>query len=373
VRRRCDSGTTKIQMRALTELLRPELADFKAYQPEAGQFRVRLDANEAPPEFGPRVRDTLRAALAEVSFERYPDATARELRSAVAARLGVSADEVLLGVGSDELIALLLTAFSRPRTPNDPPTVVTTTPSFVMYRMTARLRGQRVVEVPLDANWEIAEEPLLRALSFAPPHVVFIASPNNPTGTIAPPERLERLIAAAPGSLFVIDEAYVAYAERSELDAFRRHENVVVLGTLSKVGFAGLRVGWLVGRADLVRELDKVRLPYNLGTPSQTLATIVLRDLWDEVTAVVEGVKRERARVAHAVRKLGVEVTPSHANFLWLKTPRPAGDVFSELGARGVLVRSFHGSGGRLAGQIRATIGTPHENDELIRCLGEIL
>jgi len=360
-------------MRAITELLRPELADFKSYQPEGGHYRMRLDANEAPPEFGPRVRDELRAALADMSFERYPDATAQELRSAVAARLGVAAEEVLLGVGSDELIALLLTAFARPRAASDPPTVVTTTPSFVMYRMTARLRGQRVVEVPLDATWEIAEEAMSRAFSFAPPHLVFIASPNNPTGTIAPPDRLERLIAATPGSLFVIDEAYIAYAERSELDAFRRHDNVVVLGTLSKVGFAGLRVGWLVGRAELVRELDKVRLPYNLGTPSQALATIVLRNLWDEVTAVVAGVKRERERVAGAVAALGVEVTPSQANFLWLKTPRPAADVFSGLAAKGVLVRSFHASGGRLAGQIRATIGTRAENDEFVRCLGELL
>jgi histidinol-phosphate aminotransferase len=360
-------------MPAITELLRPELADFKAYQPEAGEYRVRLDANEAPPLFTPSVRETLVRALADVSFERYPDATARELRTAVATHLNVTPEEVLLGVGSDELIALLLTAFSRAERANQPPTVVTTTPSFVMYRMTARLRGQRVVEVPLDENWEIAEEPMLRALEMAPPHIVFIASPNNPTGTIAPADRLERVIQAAPGTLFVIDEAYIAYADKSELDAFRRHENVVVLGTLSKVGFAALRVGWLVGRADLVKELDKVRLPYNLGTPSQKLAALVLRDLWHEVAPVIDLVKSERARVARALGERGIEVTPSQANFLWFKTPRPAGDVFRELGARGVLVRSFHASGGRLGGQIRATIGTPAENDELIRCLGEIL
>jgi histidinol-phosphate aminotransferase len=116
-----------------------------------------------------------------------------------------------------------------------------------------------------------------------------------------------------------------------------------------------------------------VRLPYNLSTPSQKLATIVLRDLWNDVVTVVDSVKSERARVARALDERGVEVTPSQANFLWFKTPRPAGDVFRELGARGVLVRSFHAVGGRLGGQIRATIGTPSENDELIGCLGEIL
>ena len=123
----------------------------------------------------------------------------------------------------------------------------------------------------------------------------------------------------------------------------------------------------------LVAELDKVRLPYNLSAPSQALATLVLGELWPEVEAVVETVKGERARVAEKLTSLGVEVTPSQANFLWVKTPRPAGEVFEALRARSVLVRSFHEKGGRLAHQLRITIGAPEENDELLRCLGESL
>jgi histidinol-phosphate aminotransferase len=353
------------------ELLRPELADFKPYAPDGGTYRVRLDANEAPPLFSERVRDRLHGALAGVAFERYPDATERALREAVATHLGVAPDEVLLGVGSDELIAILLTALSHPKKTSDPPTVLTTTPSFVMYRMTARLRGQRVVEVPLDARWELAEDAMLRALEMAPPHVVFIATPNNPTGTVAPPDRLERLVQAAPGSLFVVDEAYVDYADRDLLDLYRRYDNVVVLRTLSKVGFAALRVGWLVGQKKLVAELDKVRLPYNLSTPSQALATLVLGELWPDVLSVVGTVKKERDRVAQGLSALGMEVTPAQANFLWVKTPRPASEVFEALRARGVLVRSFHEKGGRLAHQLRITIGTPSENDDLLRCLDE--
>jgi histidinol-phosphate aminotransferase len=229
-----------------------------------------------------------------------------------------------------------------------------------------------VVEVPLDACWELAEEPMLRALEMAPPHVVFIASPNNPTGTVTPPERLERLIRAAPGSLFVVDEAYVDYAERHLLELYRQHANVVILRTLSKVGFAALRVGWLVGSKELVAELDKVRLPYNLGTPSQVRATLVLGELWPEVSAVIVGVKRERERVGAALAARSIEVTPSQANFLWVKTDRPAAEVFEGLRSRGVLVRSFHDKGGRLANQLRVTIGTPAENDELLRSLDEL-
>ncbi len=351
-------------MSPVEELLRPELADIKPYLPVQGSFRVRLDANEAPPLLGEHVAARLARELSRVPLERYPDATASELRSAIGERLGVTAEEVRLGVGSDEVITMLLTAFARPRRGNEPPAVLTTTPTFVMYRLSARLRGERVIEVPLDAEWDLAEESMLRGIDMAEPHLVFIASPNNPTGVVARPERLARVIEHAKRSLVVVDEAYVNYADADVLDLFRRHENVVVLRTLSKIGFAALRVGWLVGNAKLVAELDKVRPPYNMNGVSLALATVMVRELWDDVERLIAAVKSERARL---VKELGalpsLEVTPSQANFLWVKTSRPASDVWSELGARGVLVRSFHTSGGRLARQLRITVGTPAEND----------
>jgi histidinol-phosphate aminotransferase len=359
-------------MSHVEELLRPELADLKPYLPVHGSFRVRLDANEAPPLLAGHVAERLAREFGRVPLERYPDASAFELRSAVAGRLGVKPEEVLLGVGSDELITLLLTAVARPRRGNEPPSVLTTTPTFVMYRLSARLRGQRVIEVPLDAEWDLAEESLLRGIDMAEPHVVFIASPNNPTGVVAGPERLARVIEHAKHSLVVVDEAYVNYADCHVLELFRQHENVVILRTLSKIGFAALRVGWLVGNAKLVAELDKVRSPYNMNGLSQALATVVLRELWDDVEKLIATVKSERARLATELAKLpALELTPSQANFLWVKTTRPAADVFNQLSAQGVLVRSFHASGGRLARQLRITAGTPAENDELVRCLRE--
>ncbi|HEY3497667.1 MAG TPA: histidinol-phosphate transaminase [Polyangiaceae bacterium] len=356
----------------LTALLRPELAEAKAYLPTQGSFRVRLDANEAPPLFPDSVRARLAQEFASVALERYPDATAAALRQAVAARLGVEPQEVLLGVGSDEVIGLLLGALGQPRG-SEAPVVLTTSPTFVMYRMSARLRGQRVLEVPLDAEWDLAVDALLKAAELAPPAVVFIASPNNPTGTVAGSGRLERLIEALPRSIVVVDEAYVDYADRDRLDLFRRYENVVVLRTLSKIGFASLRVGWLVGRAPLIQELDKLRFPYNLNGISQALARVVLTELWDEVRAVTRAVVAERARLARELAALpGLAVTPPQANFLWVKSERPAAELFQALGERGILVRSFHSSGGRLAHQLRITVGTPAENDELVSAWREI-
>ena len=357
----------------LNDLLRPELADAKAYLPTQGDFRIRLDANEAPGLFEPSVRERLVRAFGELALERYPDATALKLRAAVAERLHVEPSELLMGVGSDEILALLVTALSKPRRASEPPIVLTTSPTFVMYKMSARLRGLRVIEVPLDAGWDLSEEGMLRALEIGPPHLVFIASPNNPTGTLMNRERLERVIQAAPRSLVVVDEAYIDYADRTQLDLYRVYENVAVLRTLSKVGFAALRIGWLVGRPALVRELDKVRLPYNASGVAQGLGELVVGELWDDVLRVVKTVRGERERLAEALGALpGFAVAPHQANFLWVKTPGPAESVFRGLAERGILVRTFHETGGRLSQQLRITIGSPAENDELLRCLREL-
>jgi histidinol-phosphate aminotransferase len=357
---------------ALQELLRPELAELRAYLPHPGDFRVRLDANEAPPFFPAELRERMSEAFGSVALERYPDPTATELRQAIAARKGVALDEVLAGVGSDELIGLLLTALAAPA-PGAITSIVCATPSFVMYKLSARVHGQRVLEVPLDSAWDIAAEGLLRAVEMSQASVVFIASPNNPTGNAASRERLIRLIEGAPRTIIVIDEAYADYADGDHLDLYRRYPNVVLLGTLSKVGFAALRVGWLLARPELVRELDKARQPYNLNALSQKLATLALTDLWQAVRGVVERVLSERARMAAELATWpSVSLTPSQANFFWLQTTRPAAEVFEALCQRKVLVRSFHEKGGRLAHQLRVTVGTPDENDEFLRCLREV-
>lgn len=357
-----------------TELLRPEFAEFKPYQPVHGNFRVRLDANEAPPMTSHVARERLASAFSSIALERYPDAGSAELRAAIARHLARKEDEILVGVGSDEVIGMLVTALSRSRSSSEPPTVLTTTPSFVMYKMSARLRGQRVIEVPLDAQWQPDAAGLVRAIELTAPHVVFLANPNNPTGTVADVARLRRVIEAAPRSLVIVDEAYVDYADEHRLHLLDEYENVAVLRTLSKVGFAGLRVGWLVGRAPFVAELDKVRQPYNLSSVAQRLAAVVLNELWSEVEAVTARVKAERARLETALAALpGLSVTPSQANFVWLGAEVPAEKLFHGLAERGVLVRSFHERGGRLANRLRVTVGTPAENDEFLECLRSIL
>jgi len=357
-----------------SDLLCPALAELSSYTPHAGDYEIRLDANEAPELLSSAARARLAEAAASVKWERYPDATVHELRSALADYSGVSADEILVGDGSDEIITMLLSTLSEPRERADSALIMTTTPTFVMYRMSARVRGQRVLEVPLDAHWDLSLESMLRGIELTPPNVVFIATPNNPTGNLMSLERLERVIQAATRSLVVIDEAYIPYSQRDHLELYRRYENVAIMRTLSKVGFAALRVGWLIARPALVREVDKVRLPYNMNTLAQVLGKLAVTELAPEIHRIVGAVVAERARVSQALAALpGVSVTPSQANFLWFRAEKPAADLFPRLGERGVLVRSFHQRGGRLANQLRVTIGTTAENDRFLESLRALL
>ncbi|HXK20104.1 MAG TPA: histidinol-phosphate transaminase, partial [Polyangiaceae bacterium] len=352
---------------------RPELAELSAYLPDLASYRVRLDANEAPPLLSTDARRRISEVLSDGAWERYPDPSLSSLRQAIAQSLGVTAAEVLPGVGSDEVISLLLTAFIRPQGDANTATVLTTTPSFVMYRMSARCRGLRVLEVPLDADWDLSVDALKSAIAMAPPSVVFIASPNNPTSNLMSAQRLEQVILAAPQSLFVVDEAYIAYADRDQLELYRRFENVAILRTLSKVGFAAFRLGFLLARPEVVAELDKVRLPYNVPTPTQRVAELAFTELAPEIRRITRDVVAERARLAETLGSLPrVAVTPSQANFLWLRCERPAAELYEALKQRSILVRSFHGRGGRLANQLRVTIGTASENDELAAALTEL-
>ena len=347
-------------------LLRADLAELTSYEPRAGTFAVRLDGNESPPLLSPEAAAELARAMIPESWNRYPDARATALRQAIAEHAGASPDEILVGTGSDEVIALLLTALDRPQGKNPAPTVIVPTPTFVMYRLSARARGFKVVEVPLDATWDLDVTSMRTAIQLMRPNVIFIATPNNPTSRLVSFDRLEAVIAAAPDSLVVVDEAYVDFAPRAQLDLRAKYPNVAVLRTLSKIGFAALRVGWLIAPAELVREIDKVRQPYNLPVPSQQGATFVLRELGGEIARMRAAVIAERARLATGLEGLGFSVTPSDANFLWAEAPRPASELVEALAARGVLVKGFGASGGRLLRRVRITVGLPAENDRLL-------
>lgn len=378
---RPDRGTRRARCYILSvpdwfsPLLRSELAELTAYVPANPPGAVvHLDANEASPNPSVRVRDAVMRAIAGVAIERYPDARAGELKVRIAERTGTRADELIIGAGSDEVIGVVLSAMARPRAKAAQPVVVAMTPTFVMYRVTARVHGYMPIEVPLDAKWDIDVRATLRAIEMTRPNVVFIASPNNPTSNRMSDDRIAAILEAARDALVVVDEAYIDYAGESLRSWRGRFPNLAVMRTLSKVGFASLRVGWLEADEGLIREIDKARQPFNVSATSLAAASAVLSDAWDEVRAHVDGIVKERERVVAALsEEPDVDVAPSRSNFLWVGTARPAAVVHQALLERGVLVRSFHAGGGRLANRLRVTIGTPGENDSFLSAFREVL
>ena len=397
---------------SIGQLLRPELADLTAYVPDDPPgIEVKLDANEAPP-CSPAVREVVLRAIASVALERYPDPRALRLKEAISKRTGAKVEDLLIGTGSDEVIALVTNALAWPRRRNTQGVVLTPTPTFVMYRITARGHGMKPVEVPLDSTWDLDVAMTKKAIALMQPSVVFVASPNNPTGNRMSADRLEEIVKAAGarreddvpgtgtstnekaraavasmllsakgaddgagGAFVIVDEAYIDYSGAgASVRAWReRYPHLGILRTVSKIGLAALRVGWLEADAGLIAEIDKTRQPFNVSATSQIAAAAVLEEAWDEVQAGVARVVAEREKLAAAIGALdGFSVTPSAANFLWVKSKVPSQQVALHLARDGVLVRSFHKSGGRLGSQLRITIGTDAQHDRLLASLAKV-
>jgi histidinol-phosphate aminotransferase len=317
--------------------------------------------------------------VSAVALERYPDPRAVRLKDAIAKRTGARPADLLVGTGSDEVIAMVVNALGRPRARNTQAVILTPTPTFVMYRVTSRTHGQKPVEVPLDAAWDLDVATMSRAIEMMRPNVVFVASPNNPTGNAMSEDRLDAVFGACgpgkAGAFAVLDEAYADYAKGSLRGLRTKHPHLGILRTLSKIGLAALRVGWLEADEGLVTEIDKTRQPFNLSAVSQAAAAAVLEDddAWAAIRAEVARIVAAREAVARELGALdGFSVTPSDANFLWVKTPMPAAEAFDRLVEDGILVRSFHKSGGRLSSQLRVTLGTERENERLVAAFAKL-
>ena len=352
-------------------LLRPELAELKAYAPAPiPPGAVRLDANESPWALSPEARASLAEVLARLDLHRYPDVRATALREAIAADQGVHPDALVLGCGSDEVIALLLNTLSAPRPGAAHATVLFPTPTFVMYRQTALSLGLRPHGVALDDAFDLALDPLLADLRRHRPNVVFLASPNNPTGTLFSHDRLAAVLAASADTLVVLDEAYAAFSGVRYGDLASRFPHAARLQTLSKVGLAALRVGWAILPPGVAAAVEKVRQPYNLNALSQAAALHCMTALGPEIDAAVRRISSERARVEPLLEAIdGLDVTPTAANFWWIAVPDDAARVSAAMRARGVVVRSFHAHGGALTRRLRITVGTPAENDRMLGAL----
>ncbi|MFN3593163.1 MAG: histidinol-phosphate transaminase [Thiobacillaceae bacterium] len=346
------------------QLIRPEILRLAAYHVADARGMVKLDAMENPYHLPSELATELGALLAEAPINRYPDPRAEALRAVLRQAFAIPEDlALLLGNGSDELIQILALALARPGA-----VLLAVEPSFVMYRLIAEFTGMRYVGVPLTPDFALDEAALLEAIAAHQPALIFLAYPNNPTGNAFDAAVMARIIRAAPG-LVVVDEAYHAFAGGlSFLSAVPQYDNLMVMRTLSKLGLAGLRLGYLVGRPEWIAQFDKLRLPYNVNVLTQRAAAYALERL-HVLEAQAGRIVAERGRLAAALGALpGVRVYDSRANFLLIRLPA-ATEVFEGLQRRGVLVKNLHGSHSLLADCLRVTVGTPEENARFIAAL----
>jgi len=363
-----------MSIESLKALFRPELAELTAYRVPPSPPAVKLDANESPWPLPPEARARIAAILHATEIHRYPDGRATKLREALGRGLGGSSNEYVIGAGSDELISLLATAMSRPRLGIERPVVLVPEPTFTMYRTTSRAHGWQPVGVPLDDDWDLDADAMAAALERTRPNLVYYATPNNPTGNCFSRDKVEKLIESFPDTLHVVDEAYGAYCEQSFARFSEEHPQCALMGTLSKVGFAGIRVGWVRIDEALSPELEKVRQPFNLNTLSQEIATLALTDLAPALEEQISRVVAERERLTSEVgRYKALRCFPSDANFLLLRYTGNAPALCKALLDREIAVRQFPNGEERLRSCIRVTIGTPEDNAHLLDALDDIL
>lgn len=344
-------------------IIRDEIRALTAYHVPDARGMVKLDAMENPYALPQDLRAAVAARVAAAALNRYPDPGARELKAVLRVVMGVPPGmELLLGNGSDELIQVLALASARPGA-----VVLGLDPSFVMFRMIATFAGMRYVGVPLTADFAIDLKRTLAAIVEHEPALVFIAYPNNPSGNLFDAAAVAEIISAAPG-LVVVDEAYHAFAGRSFMPRLGDYPNLLVMRTLSKLGFAGLRLGLLAGRSEWLEQLDKVRLPYNVNVLTQMVAAEALKHT-ELLDAQAAAIRQERSRMLKELRRRsGVEPWASDANFVLFRV-KGADQVYSGLKQSGVLIKNLNGSHPLLADCLRVTVGTPDENTRFLDAL----
>ena len=343
--------------------IRPEIRALSAYPVARAEGLIKLDAMENPFGLTAQVRAQIAAAVANVAINRYPDGGADAVKAALRRSLALGDDVgLILGNGSDELLQMLTTAIAAPGA-----VVLAPDPSFVMYRLNALYAHARFVGVPLRADFTLDIDAMLGAIAREHPALVWLAYPNNPTGNLFDVADVERIIRAAPG-IVAVDEAYYAYADDSFLQRVLEFPNLIVVRTVSKIGLAGVRLGYAAAHPAWIAEIEKVRPPYNINVLTQAVVPVLLEHeaLLSEQAATLRG---ERARVAAALAALRrVTVFPSQANFVLVRVP-DAQHWFATLRDAGILVKNVSAGHPLLANCLRITVGTPAENDALLDAL----
>ncbi len=322
---------------------------------------VRFDTNTTP--WPPPAWERIVVELPRLAANEYPHPSNEPLRTALARHLGVAPDQVVVTCGADEALFLLASAYLGPERQ-----AVVPDPSFSMFRVVTESVGAGLIKVPLDATWDVPLEPLLRAAREPSVGIVWLCSPNNPTGRLLSSDLVAAVLEALPDTVVALDEAYAEISGESLARLVLDAPNGVLVRTFSKgYGLAGARVGYLVGAPEVTRTIESIRLPQNMTAFGIAAACRAFEDqsgLAERVATIVA----ERGRLESELRRRGWDLVPSAANFVLGRPPRPAADVAAWLQGAGLVVRSYPGHA-RLDDWLRVTVRAPEEDDRLLRRL----
>nr|WP_315251905.1 histidinol-phosphate transaminase [uncultured Duganella sp.] len=348
----------------INSTIRPDVRAVAGYHVADASGFIKLDAMENPYHLPHHLREDLAQRLADVALNRYPVASYASIKQRIVDKLGVPAGhDVILGNGSDELISILCMACAMQ---DRRAAVVAPTPSFVMYQRSAQFAGMDYVGVPLKVDMTLDLPAMLAAIKEHKPALVFLSYPNNPTGNLFAEEDMVAIIRALDGfGLAVVDEAYEPFAQQTFMHRLAEFNNLVVMRTVSKLGLAGIRLGYMSAAPQLLAEFDKVRPPYNINVLTQVAAEFAL-DHVEVLNQQAAALRAARADLTAALARIpGVEVFPSAANFILIRVPN-SDDAHAKLLAHKVLIKNVSKMHSVLANCLRITVSTPEENSAFL-------
>ena len=344
-----------------------KLKNITAYNTIVNNNYIKLDAMETPYELENSLRQKWLNELIKVDINRYPLAQNDILIAKIKKFFDIPDKyNILLGNGSDELIQILLTAVDYKDN------ILSFTPSFVMYQIIAKQLNLNYIAVPLKENFQIDLEKTLQYIKKYQPKIIFIATPNNPTANSFNYKNIKEIIINSVNSLIVIDEAYSIYNGYNLIDMLN-YDNVILMRTLSKIGLAGVRLGFLIGNNSLITNLDKIRLPYNINSLTQKSAIFFL----DNKTFIEQNIEKIKINKKIMMEKLhnikSIVVYPSNTNFILFKIKKGCSlDIFNKLKISGILIKHF-ANNTNLHNFFRVTVGRKTENETFIKTLEKIL